>query len=56
MTDAPPKEKVIDGAIVSIDKASGRVNKLGRSFARSREYDPTGADIKFIRTRVGETE
>jgi hypothetical protein len=46
MIDALSKEKVIAGDVVSIDKASGRVTKLGRSFARSRDYDAMGADAR----------
>lgn len=45
MIDSLSKEKVIAGDVVSIDKASGRVTKLGRSFARSRDYDAMGADV-----------
>ena len=45
MIDALSKEKVMGGDVVSIDKASGRITKLGRSFARSRDYDAMGADV-----------
>ena len=45
MIDALSKEKVLAGDIVTIDKASGRITKLGRSFARSRDYDAMGADV-----------
>jgi RuvB-like protein 2 len=33
------------GDVISIDRASGKINKLGRSYARSRDYDATGADV-----------
>jgi RuvB-like protein 2 len=33
---------VTAGDVVAIDKASGKVTKLGRSFARSRDYDAMG--------------
>ena len=39
---SPPRQ-VTAGDVVSIDKASGKVTKLGRSFARSRDYDAMGA-------------
>jgi len=29
--------------VIAIDKASGKVTRLGRSFARSRDYDAMGA-------------
>ena len=45
MIDALSKEKVLAGDVVMIDKASGRISKLGRSFARSRDYDAMGADV-----------
>jgi RuvB-like protein 2 len=48
MIDSLSKEKVIAGDVVSIDKASGRVSKLGRSFARSRDYDAMGADVSSL--------
>jgi len=56
MIDALSKEKVLAGDVVSIDKASGRINKLGRSFARSRDYDAMGADTKFVQTPEGELQ
>jgi RuvB-like protein 2 len=48
MIDALSKEKVLAGDVVQIDKASGRVTKLGRSFARSRDYDAMGADVSDL--------
>ncbi len=42
MIEALQKEKVQAGDVIAIDKASGRVTKLGRSFARSRDYDAVG--------------
>lgn len=45
MIDALAKEKVTAGDIIAIDKTSGKVSKLGRSFARSRDYDAMGADV-----------
>ena len=52
MIDSLSKEKVLAGDIVSIDKASGKVSKLGRSFARSRDYDAMGADVRPLTPRV----
>jgi len=31
--------------IITIDKASGKVSKLGRSFSRARDYDAMGLDV-----------
>ena len=48
MIDALRKEKVIAGDVIMVDKASGKVSKLGRSFARSRDYDAMGADVRIL--------
>jgi RuvB-like protein 2 len=42
MIEALTKEKVQAGDIIAIDKASGKITRLGRSFARSRDYDAMG--------------
>ncbi len=42
MIEALTKEKVQAGDVIAIDKASGKITRLGRSFARSREYDAMG--------------
>lgn len=31
--------------IITIDKATGKISKLGRSFTRARDYDAMGADV-----------
>lgn len=49
MIDSLSKEKVLAGDVIAIDKTSGKVTKLGRSFARSRDYDAMGADV-FVPT------
>lgn len=46
MIDALSKEKILAGDIIAIDKTSGKISKLGRSFARSRDYDAMGADVR----------
>jgi RuvB-like protein 2 len=46
MIDALSREKVLAGDVVAIEKTSGKVSKLGRSFARSRDYDAMGADVR----------
>lgn len=44
------------GDVVSIDKSSGKITKLGRSYARSRDYDAMGADTKFVQCPDGELQ
>ncbi|KAI9688031.1 MAG: RuvB-like protein 2 [Bogoriella megaspora] len=56
MIDAMTREKVIAGDIISIDKSSGKISKLGRSYTRSRDYDAMGADTKFVQCPDGELQ
>lgn len=42
MIEALQKEKVQAGDVIAINKSSGRIKKLGRSLARSRDYDAMG--------------
>merc|ERR1711878_171011 len=39
MIEALTKEKVEAGDVITINKESGKISKLGRSFTRSRDYD-----------------
>ncbi len=45
MIDSLTQEKVTAGDIVTIDKATGRISKLGRSFTRARDYDAMGPQV-----------
>eukprot|EP00741_Cyanophora_paradoxa_P025203 tig00000350_g24328.t1 len=56
MIEALNKEKVQAGDVITIDKASGKISKLGRSFARSRDYDAMGAQVKFVACPEGELQ
>lgn len=56
MIDSMSKERVIAGDIISIDKSSGKITKLGRSYTRSRDYDAMGADTKFVQCPDGELQ
>ena len=40
----------------SIDKSSGRITKLGKSFARSSEFDAMGGDSRFVQCPEGELQ
>ena len=50
MVESMASAKVTAGDVISIDKGSGRVTLLGRSLARSRDYDALGAATKFVAT------
>eukprot|EP00959_Pyramimonas_sp_CCMP1952_P317666 6648597-Pyramimonas_sp.AAC.1 len=56
MIESLTKEKVSAGDVVTIDKASGKISKLGRSFARSRDYDAMGPQTKFVQCPEGELQ
>lgn len=56
MIEGLTKEKVLAGDIISIDKASGRISKLGKSFTRARDYDAMGPDTKFVQCPEGELQ
>ncbi|GJR27080.1 ribonuclease H-like domain, reverse transcriptase, RNA-dependent DNA polymerase [Tanacetum coccineum] len=48
MIEALGKDKVQSSDVITIDKASGKITKLGRSFSRSKDYDAMGAQTKFV--------
>jgi len=56
MIEQITKEKIIAGDVVSIDKASGRVSKLGRSFTRARDFDASSGSVRFVQCPEGELE
>merc|ERR1712224_667641 len=56
MIDALQEEKVSSGDVITIDKATGKISKLGRSFTRSRDFDAMGAMTKFVHCPEGELQ
>jgi len=56
MIDMLQKERITAGDVVTIDKASGKISKLGRSFSRSRDYDATGSQTRFVQCPEGELQ
>jgi RuvB-like protein 2 len=48
MIEAIQKEKIISGDVITIDKASGKISKAGRSFARASDYDAMGPQARFV--------
>merc|ERR1711970_250510 len=56
MIECVVKEKVQAGDVVTIDKATGKITKLGRSFTRARDYDATGANTRFVQCPEGELQ
>uniref|UniRef100_A0A6B2L3Z0 RuvB-like helicase n=1 Tax=Arcella intermedia TaxID=1963864 RepID=A0A6B2L3Z0_9EUKA len=56
MIDALTKEKVQAGDIIQIDKASGKVTKLGRSHTRISDYEVMPPGITFVNCPEGELQ
>ena len=56
MIESLTKEKVSAGDVIAIDKAVGKITRLGRSFARSRDYDAMGPQTKFVQCPEGELQ
>jgi len=56
MIDSLTKEKVSAGDVITIDKATGRIGVLGKSFTRSRDYDAMGPNTKFVQCPEGELQ
>lgn len=56
MIEGLTSEKILAGDVVLINKALGKVSKLGKSFARARDYDAMGPDTKFVQCPEGELQ
>ncbi|KAI9209766.1 RuvB-like 2 [Polychytrium aggregatum] len=56
MIESLNKEKATAGDVITIDKATGKITKLGRSFTRSRDYDASGPETRFVQCPEGELQ
>jgi len=56
MIDCLTKEKVQAGDVITMDKATGKITKLGKSFTRARDYDATGPQTRFVQCPEGELQ
>lgn len=54
MMECMQKEGIVSGDIVTIDKASGKISKLGRSLTKSKDLDATGINVRYLQTPEGE--
>lgn len=54
MIEGLQAEKITSGDVITIDKSSGKVTKLGRSFARASEYDAVSPQTRFAQCPEGE--
>lgn len=48
MVEALSKEKISAGDVITIDKTSGKISKLGRSFSRAADYDAMGPQGRMV--------
>ncbi|KAF0981493.1 hypothetical protein FDP41_012150 [Naegleria fowleri] len=56
MIEGLQKEKVQSKDVISIDKATGKITKLGRSISSTGDYDAMGPNTKFVQTPIGELQ
>ena len=56
LVEALEQAKVAAGDIIAVDKANGKVNKIGRSFARSQDFDAMGPSTRFVQCPEGELQ
>ena len=56
MIESIAKEKIQAGDVVAIDKTSGKISKLGRSFGRAHDYDAMGPMTRFVQCPQGELQ
>jgi len=56
MIESLIKEKVQSGDVILIDKATGKISRLGRSSTRARDYNVVGPNVKFVNCPQGELQ
>lgn len=56
MIEAIQKEKIYQGDIITIDKVSGKISKLGRSLAKSTDFEAIGGQIRYVQCPEGELQ
>jgi len=56
MIERLTQERIGAGDVIRIDKATGKISKLGRSVSRSRDYDAMASNTKFVQCPEGELQ
>jgi len=56
MIEQVQKDNIQAGDVVTIDKSTGKVSLLGKSFARSKDYDAMGPQTRFVQCPDGELQ
>merc|ERR1712093_275713 len=50
------KDHIQAGDIITIDKSSGKISLLGRSFSKTKDFDATSQSVRFVQTPDGELQ
>jgi len=56
MIDSLIKDKVTAGDVISIDKATGKISRLGRSFSRAKDFEVSGPATRYVQCPEGELQ
>merc|ERR1719473_2606413 len=56
MIECIQKENISPGDVVTIDKSTGKLSLLGKSFAHARDYDAMGPQTRFVQCPEGELQ
>merc|ERR1712100_517095 len=56
MIETIQKDDIQAGDVITIDESSGKISLLGKSFARSRDYDAMGPQTRFVQCPEGELQ
>lgn len=56
MIDSLVKDKVQSGDVISLDKATGKITRLGRSYTRVHDFEVMPPNIKFVNCPDGEVQ
>lgn len=56
MIEALQKENVTAGDVICIDKGTGKITKIGRSFGKSKDFDAMDPNTNFVQCPEGELQ
>jgi len=56
MIDSLVKDKVQSGDVISLDKSTGKITRLGRSYSRVHDFEVMPPNIKFVNCPDGEVQ
>jgi RuvB-like protein 2 len=56
MIESFDEQKISAGDVITIDKATGKIARLGKSFSKSKDYDAMGPQTRFVQVPEGELQ